>query len=108
MQPDMVSDQVVAIPDGSTTSNAATSERGVREASGESVNFRQAGLGEDDVTKSVGQRIGEVRVLRRIHPTASIQRRSQPVEGTELGSQLQRPHSECTNLWKAARSRMRL
>jgi hypothetical protein len=68
MQHDMVSDQVVEIPDGSTTSNATTSERGVREASGEFVNFRQAGLGEDDVTKSVGQRTGEVRVLCVLRP----------------------------------------
>ncbi len=68
MQHDMVSDQVVAIPDGSPTSNATTSERGVRKASGEFVDFRQAGIWEDDVAESVGKRTGEIRALGMFRP----------------------------------------
>ena len=47
MQQDMVADQMVAIPDVGATSNATASKRGVREASGELVDVRQAGFGED-------------------------------------------------------------
>ena len=61
MHQDMVSDQVVAIPDGGPTSNATTSKRGVREARGELVDFWQTGLGEDHVTESVGRPTGASR-----------------------------------------------
>ena len=57
-QQNMVSDSLVAAADGGSTSNAATSDRGVREASGEPVDVRQAGFWENAVTQCTGGTIG--------------------------------------------------
>jgi len=60
-QQDMVTDQMVAFPDGGSTSNATTSDRGVREASGEPVDVRQTRFWENVVAKCVGRTIGSAR-----------------------------------------------
>ena len=57
-QQNMVSDSLVAAADGGSTSNAATSDRGVREASGEPVDVRQAGFWENVVAQCTGGTIG--------------------------------------------------
>lgn len=107
MQQGMVSDQVVAIPYGGATSNATTTERRVREASGELVTFRQAWLGEDDAVESVGGRTGALRAYSvlctmcetRTVPTA-CQARTTPAADAEEARSIfsidHRRHRVCT------------
>ena len=107
MQQDMVSDQMVAIPDGGATSNATPSKRGVREASGELVDVRQAGFGEDLIAKRIGGATcssGTFSVLRTLRETratsATCEARTSPTADAEeawsIFSNDHRRHRICT------------
>ena len=80
-QQNMVADPLVAAPDGGSTSHAATSDRGVREASGEPVDVRQAGFWENVVAQCTGGTVGSpgthgvLRSLRKARP-ASVARQA--------------------------------
>ena len=73
-QQNMVADSLVAATDGGSASHAATSDRGVREASGEPVDVRQAGLWENIVAQCTGGTIGSPGthgVLRSVRKVSS-------------------------------------
>ena len=95
MHQDMVSDQVVAIPDGGATSNATTSKRGVREALGELVDIWQTGFGEDHVTESVGRPTGASRsysVLRTMCETGATSTACQARTSTTADAEVAWPN----------------
>lgn len=56
-QQDMVTDQVVSLPDGGATSHATAPERRVCEAGRELIDVRQTGFGENVATQCVGRTI---------------------------------------------------
>lgn len=107
MQQDMVSDQMVAIPDGGATSNATPSKRGVRESSGELADVRQAGFGEDFIAERIGGATcsaGSFSMLRTVRETCTTsftcEARTSPAADAEeawsIFSNDHRRHRICT------------